>query len=169
MATLIEMAAEIVSSHASTSKMTSDALVEELQKVYQTLKSMETGQPAEGTVEAKPALTVKEAFKKNEIICMICGRGGMKTLARHLNTAHGMKPGEYRKQFNIPRTQSLAAKSFSEARKKMADERGLADNLAKARAVRMAKLKNTKAVPAKSAKPAKPAKAAKVKIAKTKA
>lgn len=118
MATLVEMTAEIVSSHAATSKMSSDALVEELQRVYQTLKSMESGQQVDGSVEVKPIMAVKEAFKKNEVFCMVCGKGGMKTLARHLNSAHKLKPGEYRKQFNIPRTQPLAARGFSEARKK---------------------------------------------------
>jgi predicted transcriptional regulator len=51
-----------------------------------------------------------------------------------------MKPGEYRKQFGIPSNQALTARNFSEARRKMAQEKGLAENLAKARAVRAAKL-----------------------------
>jgi predicted transcriptional regulator len=80
---------------------------------------------------------------------MVCGKGGMKTLARHLAQAHGLKPGEYRKQFSIPKDQPLTARNFSETRKKMAQERGLADNLAKARAVRAAKIKAEKAAQTK--------------------
>jgi len=45
---------------------------------------------------------------------------------------------------NIPATQSLTAKNFSEKRRQTALERGLADNLAKARAVRAEKLKAKK-------------------------
>ena len=86
---------------------------------------------------------------------MICGKGGMKTLARHLAQMHNMKPGAYRKQFGIPSSQPLTAKNFSEARKRMARERGLADNLAKARAVRAEKLKAKKAPTTKPAKAAK--------------
>jgi len=63
-----------------------------------------------------------------------------------------MKPREYRKQFNIPASQSLTAKNFSELRKKAALERGLADNLAKARAVRAEKLKANKPEVKKAAK-----------------
>ena len=136
---LAEMAAEIVKSHASTSKMTTEELLLELQKVHQTLQNL--GQGTIVAEEIKPAMTVKEAFKKNEVICLICGKGGMRALTRHLSSEHNMKPGEYRKQFGIPRTQSLTAKSFSDARKKMAQDRGLAQNLAKARAVRAANLK----------------------------
>ena len=92
---------------------------------------------------------------------MLCGKGGFKTLARHLNTAHSMKPGEYKKQFGIPGKQPLAAKNYSEARRKMALDRGLADNLAKARGVRMANIEAKKSAPAKPAKAPKAPKAPK--------
>jgi predicted transcriptional regulator len=149
--------------------MTSDELLAEISKVHAALKSLEAGQTVEGAEEAKPTLTLKEAFKKNEIICLVCGKGGFKTLARHLSTAHGMKPGAYKKQFGIASKQALSAKSYSEARRKMAQDRGLADNLAKAREVRMANIeakKDAAAKPAKAPKAAKaPAKAAKPKAA----
>ncbi len=96
---------------------------------------------------------------------MVCGKGGMKTLARHLAQVHGMKPGEYKKQFGIPSGQALTAKNFSEARRKMAQDRGLADNLAKAREIRAAKLKAKKAQPEKGAKTTKQAKPVKAKAA----
>ncbi len=124
----------------------------------------------EGVEEVKSSLSIKEAFKKNEVVCLVCGKGGFKTLARHLSTAHGMKPGAYKKQFGIPSKQALSAKSYSESRRKMAQDRGLADNLAKAREVRMANIeakKETVAKPAKAAKaPKAPAKAAKAPKAK---
>ncbi len=164
MATLIELASEIVSAHASTAKLTTEELLAELEKVHAALKALEGGQEVAAPVaeEGKPALTVKEAFKKNEVVCMVCGKGGFKTLTRHLKQAHDLKPGQYKKQFGIPSKQSLAAKSFSDARRKSALERGLADNLAKARAVRAANIAEKKAAPAKAAKAPK-AKAAKKK------
>ena len=73
------------------------------------------------------------------MICMVCGKGGFKTLKKHLTLAHELKPGQYRKQFNIPSSLSLTAKSYSESRKQMAIDKGLADGLAKARATRAAK------------------------------
>jgi predicted transcriptional regulator len=154
MATLLELAAEIVSSHASVTSMSTEELLIEIQKVHAALKSIEAGTEVvvQETEEAKPALTVKEAFKKNEVICMVCGKGGFKTLARHLKQAHGLKPGEYKKQFGIPSKQPLAARSFSQSRREMAQERGLSDVLAKARETRAAKLRAEKAVPVKPVK-----------------
>lgn len=178
MATLVEIAAQIVASHASNTPMTSDQLIFELGKVHSALKNLESGESVEGAEEPKAALTVKEAFRKGEVVCMVCGKGGFKTLARHLSTAHAMKPGEYKKQFGISSKQPLSAKNYSEARRKMAVDRGLADNLAKAREVRMANIAAKKGAPVKAAKPAKAAKAPavpkaakvpKVKIAKAKA
>ncbi|WP_298272061.1 MucR family transcriptional regulator [Geobacter sp.] len=154
--TLLELTASIVSSHAAVSELSTDELVQEIQKVFSTLQGLEAGAaeaaPAE---EAKgPVVTLKKAFQADQVVCMICGKGGMKTLTRHLAQVHDMKPGEYRKQFGIPSTQPLTARKFSEARKQMARDRGLAENLAKARAVRMAKIQEKKA--ATTEKPAKP-------------
>uniref|UniRef100_C6DZE2 Transcriptional regulator, MucR family n=1 Tax=Geobacter sp. (strain M21) TaxID=443144 RepID=C6DZE2_GEOSM len=153
MATLVEIAAQLVSAHASSTPMTSDELLADIAKVHAALKKLDTGGTLETEGDAKPALTVKNAIKKNEVVCLVCGKGGFKTLARHLTTVHDMKPGVYRKQFGIPSKQSLVAKSYSEARRKMANDRGLADNLAKARNVRMAKIE-AKKTPAKAAKAA---------------
>jgi len=159
MATLLEMAVEIVAAHASTTNMSKEELIAEIASVYQALAALDKGEAVavEGTpAEGAPAITKKKAFGKDKVICMICGKG-MKTLARHLKTAHDLKPGQYRKQFGIPSSQSLAARSYSESRRQMAIDRGLPEKLAKARAARG------------KAKTAAPAKAASAKAAPTKA
>lgn len=65
---------------------------------------------------------------------MVCGKGGFKTLKRHLGQAHDLKPGQYRKQFGIPFSQKLAAKSYSESRRQVAIDNKLGEGLAKYRA-----------------------------------
>jgi len=167
MASILELTSDIVSSHASTSQMTSEELVLEIQKVHAALKALEAGiEVVSITGEVKPAITVKQAFKKDEVTCMVCGKGKMKTLTRHLNLVHNMKPGDYKKQFGISSKQPLTAKSYSESRRKMALERGLIDVLARARDTKMAKLKEKKAVPIKVVKPKVVKKAATAKTAK---
>ena len=155
MATLLEMAVEIVSAHASTTNMTKEELIAEIGSVYQALSALEKGETVavDASAEAAgPAISKKKAFGKDKVVCMICGKS-MKTLTRHLKTAHDLKPGQYRKQFGIPRSQSLAARNYSESRRQMALDRGLGEKLAKAREARA---KNKTAAPAKAA----PAKAA---------
>lgn len=150
MATLLELAASLVEAHASTTAMTTEELLKEINLVYNSLKNLEAGEAVPVVAEEKvTAITAKQSIRPNEVICLICGKGGMKTLSRHLGTTHNMKPGEYRKQFGIPSKQPLTAKKFSEARRKSALEKDLAGNLAKAREVRMANIAAKKAAPTK--------------------
>ena len=142
MTSIMEMAAEIIAAHASTTPMSKEELIAELSEVHAALSALEKGELLENTEAADdtPVVTRKKAFGKDKIYCMICGKG-FKTLSRHLKTSHEMSASEYRKQFDIPRSQSLAAKNYSESRRQMAIDRGLADNLAKARAARGKKKK----------------------------
>ena len=153
-ATLLELTTDIVTSHASVSAMSTEDLIQEIHKVYSALQALEKGGPETVIAEEPkvPVFSLKKAFQADQVFCMVCGKGGMKTLARHLAQVHGLKPGEYKRQFGIPSSQALTAKNFSEARRKMAQERGLADNLAKAREIRAAKLKSKKIQPEKVAK-----------------
>ena len=147
MPTLLELTAKIVSAHKSLGTMTTEKLIKEIQDIHASLKSIDSGLVIEP--KQPKQLTIKQAFKKHEVVCMICGKGGFKTLKRHLAQAHDLKPRQYRKQFNIPPSISLTAKSYSESRKQMATDKGLGDGLAKARATRAANTKGKKApVPA---------------------
>lgn len=155
MPTLVELTAEIVSAHVANNQMTSEEMLQEIQKVYAALKTLETGA---AIAEAVPAaeqpkqLTLKQAFKKDAVVCMICGKS-FTTLKRHLSMAHEMKPGQYRKQFNIPASIPLAAKNYSESRRLAAQERGLSDVLAKAREKRAAAKKGASTKDANAQKP----------------
>ena len=153
MATLAELTKDIVAAHAQTTSMTTEELIAEIQKVYALFQSLEAGTaPPLVSVTAEPAaeepstpsLTLKQAFKKDEVVCMVCGKGGMQTLTRHLNQYHQLKPSQYRKQFNIPKTQPLMSKSYSSKRKEIAAGMNLGANLEKARAARQVNLQKGK-------------------------
>jgi predicted transcriptional regulator len=185
---LVELTASIVSSHAVGTEMSSEELIQEINNVFAALKKLDT----EGVVtevaktSAAPAMTLKKAFQNDQVSCLVCGKTGFKTLTRHLKQAHDLKPGQYRKQFNIPSSQSLTAKNYSEARRKSANDNNLAANLEKARAVRAAKNKaaapktkktktaifadkSVKPAPAKAVTASKAVKPPKTKLVKTKA
>lgn len=140
MSTITELAAEIVSSHASSTPMSKEELIKELQEVHSVLAAIEKGDAVpsaeEAVIEADaPAISKRKAFGKNKIYCMVCGKG-FTTLKRHLKTAHDMTPKEYRDKYDIPATTKLAAKAYSESRRQMAIEKDLGAGLAKARAAR---------------------------------
>jgi len=158
---LLELVADIVASHASVTDLTTQELLDELKSVYAVLERLDAGQAEtgtgategeprkrrgrmveekaggeEGTAAQEPVLSMAEAFQPDQVGCMICGKTGMKTLKRHLRVVHGLTPAQYRKQFNVPKDTPLAASSYVEKRRQMAVERGLGENLARARAQR---------------------------------
>jgi predicted transcriptional regulator len=140
MATITELASEIVIAHASSTAMSKEELLSELQEVHAALSALEKGEAVDtpsGEVEetTAPAITKRKAFGKKQIFCMVCGKG-FTTLKRHLGTAHDMTPKEYRDKFDIPAGTTLAAKDYIESRRQMAIDKDLGAGLAKARAAR---------------------------------
>lgn len=133
---LVELTAAIVSAHAAKSEISSEDLVQEIQTVFSTLKQLsDDGTVTETEVEKddKPVMNPKRSIQKDQIICLECGQGGFKTLARHLKKAHNMDPKEYRKKYNFPAKTALAAKSYSEARRQTALEKNLGAKLVQGR------------------------------------
>jgi predicted transcriptional regulator len=153
--------------------MSLDELQNEMITISQMITAIDTGVLPETVTEApvedvKPQLTIKQAFKKDEVVCMECFKGGFKTLKKHLSVTHNMTPLQYRKKFGIKSTQKLAAKNFSDARREAAVARGMSDVLAKAREKRMANIEEKKAAASKTtAKVAKPVAAKKPVTPKT--
>lgn len=163
---LLAMTADIVAAHASANILTEEQLLVEIHNVFAKLSSLdgdsthtfETVSGGVAGIPTKPAVPLEAAFGSEKIFCMICGRG-MKTLKRHLGSAHGLKPGQYRRQFNIPAGTPLVAKEYSERRKETSKKLDLPARLEKARAAR-GKNRAAKAKAAKAAKaPRKNAKA----------
>jgi predicted transcriptional regulator len=141
MATITELASEIVLAHASNTTMSKDELIAELKEVHAVLTALEAGEAVPDSVSAEeqesaaPAISMRKAFGKKQVFCMICGKG-FTTLKRHLGAAHDLTPKEYRNQFGIPAGTTLASKDYSESRRQMAIDKNLAGGLAKARAAK---------------------------------
>lgn len=131
MPTLVELATQIVTAQATASALSTDEVVTALTRVHATLGQLESGVnrigaaavpagvPAVLAPEATAPLNLDKIFKKNEVICLICGKG-FKTLGRHLISNHGMEPKEYRRRFNLPKHQPLMAKKHAESMKERA-------------------------------------------------
>jgi predicted transcriptional regulator len=164
MSNLTELTAQIVAARAARKDMSTEEFQQEMLMVYSFLKGVEEGNVQSATqeipTESKPQkINFKQIFKKDEVICLICNKG-FKTLKRHLFKAHQLKPGEYKKQYNIPAKYSLIATAYSEERKKAAIDRGQGGILAKAREARAAKKAAVPAIKVKAPVPAVRVKAA---------
>ena len=123
---ILKLTTEIVVAHSSVTELTPDQLVDEVKAVYNVLSSLEGGATLDEAAEAKkPTVPLKDIVKATYVVCLECGRK-LKTLKRHLLKAHGLLPKEYYQRFGLdPKKYPLVCKDYSEARSKMAKERGL--------------------------------------------
>jgi predicted transcriptional regulator len=128
---VLKLTTEIVVSHASMTELTPEQLVQEIKDVYNVLASLEGGAILEEPVAAKPEteavnkplIPLKDIVKAKYVICLECGKK-LKTLKRHLEKAHGLKPKEYYQRFDLdPKKYPLVCKDYSAKRSQMAKDR----------------------------------------------
>jgi predicted transcriptional regulator len=81
---------------------------------------------------------VNKAFGADKVVCLVCGKG-FTTLKKHIAVSHQMTPKEYRKAFGVPSKTPLVARKYSEAKRKIAQDKGLATKLAEGRKRKAAK------------------------------
>jgi predicted transcriptional regulator len=115
-------------------ELTPEQLVDEIKAVYNVLASLEGGVILAEAVPAKseeagmvkePPIPLKDIVKAKYVVCLECGKK-LKTLKTHLRKTHGLMPKEYFQRFGLdPKKFPLVCKDYSEARSKLAKERGL--------------------------------------------
>jgi predicted transcriptional regulator len=71
-----------------------------------------------------PAVSKDRSIECDALICLEDGER-VKMLKRHLRTAHGMTPDEYREKWGLPSEYPMMPPASRERRSKMARERGL--------------------------------------------
>ena len=85
----------------------------------------QVGAPAEPVEPARtPAVPIRRSVTRDFLICLECGRKGP-MLRRHLQTQHGLTPGEYRERWGLKQDYPMSAPASSEARSAIAKQIGL--------------------------------------------
>jgi predicted transcriptional regulator len=120
---LIELTAEIVSSHVANNAVAVGDVGNLVQRVYDALAGLGAPPAPEPTVKT-PAVPVRSSVKPDYIVCLECGRK-QKTLKRHLATAHNMTAKEYRAEYGLRDDYPMTAPNYSEQRRSMAHSIGL--------------------------------------------
>lgn len=121
---LIELTADIVAAHVSNNSVAVGDVANLVQRVHGALAGL--GQSAQEPEEQKkvPVVSVRASIKPDYIVCMECGKK-QRTLKRHLQSAHGMTPDQYRQDYGLPREYPMTAPSYSQQRQEMARSIGL--------------------------------------------
>ena len=120
---LTTLTADIVAAHVSNNSVAVGDMANLIQQVHAALSGLEPGASAEAQGKS-PVVSVRASVKPDYIVCMECGKK-QKTLKRHLQTAHGMSPTDYRKDYGLPDTYPMTAPNYSQQRQEMAKRIGL--------------------------------------------
>jgi predicted transcriptional regulator len=166
MSDLKALVADIVGSYLTHNKLPLDQIPELIGQTHAALASAADGKPAEVLADDKPkptAAQIRKSITDDKISCLICGQG-FQSLKRHLNSAHGMEPGEYRAALGLRPDYPTVAPAYALRRSEYAKSIGLGRGGARRKAAPAAPAlsppdtpKATKAAPKKPAKPKAPA------------
>ena len=120
---LLQLTSQIVTAHVSKNPVPIGELPGLIQSVYATLSGLAA--PAEEPeVELKPAVNPKKSVTDEYIICLEDGKR-LKMLKRHLSTAYGMTPEQYRTKWGLPRDYPMVAPAYARKRQELARKIGL--------------------------------------------
>ena len=119
---ILTLTAQIVSAHVSNNSVSSEALPDLIRHVHQALSGV--GQPAAEPEKLQPAVPVKRSVFPDYIVCLEDGKK-LKMLKRHLQSAYGMTPDQYRERWGLPSDYPMVAPNYAERRSALARQIGL--------------------------------------------
>ncbi|AQU86687.1 MucR family transcriptional regulator [Komagataeibacter nataicola] len=118
----LELTAQIVSAHVSNNSVGADVLPDLIRNVYTALSTV--GRPAQEPEKLQPAVPIKRSVFADYIVCLEDGKK-LKMLKRHLQSAYGMTPDQYRERWGLPAEYPMVAPNYAERRSSLAREIGL--------------------------------------------
>ncbi|KDE20165.1 MucR family transcriptional regulator [Acetobacter aceti 1023] len=119
---LLDLVSEIVSAHVSNNQTDPALIPGMIRDIYQALKTAEL--PQNEPEKLQPAVPVKRSVFPDYIICLEDGKK-LKMLKRHLQSAYGMTPEQYRERWGLPADYPMVAPNYAERRSTLAREIGL--------------------------------------------
>src|SRR3546814_18268400 len=118
---LAELTAQIVSTFVANNSLPAGELPRFVENVSGSFsRETDAAEPAQIT----PAVPVRKSVAPGLLVCLVCGRH-QKTLKRHIATAPGLSPAEYRTTFGRSAGYPMVAREYAQARSEMAKRMGL--------------------------------------------
>lgn len=120
---LLTLASNIVASYVGNNPVQPDQVTEMLRSVFGTMNTL-TDEAAKQAEELVPAVPVKKSVTNDYIVCLEDGKK-LKMLKRHLSTAYGLTPDEYRAKWGLPSDYPMVAPNYAKKRQELAKKIGL--------------------------------------------
>lgn len=115
----------IVAAFLSHNPMTVDRVPEFIASTTAAVRALYApGEREPEAAELEPAVPIRKSITPDAIICLEDGKA-FKSLKRHLRTAYGMTPDEYRERWGLPSSYPMVAPNYSATRSQLAKNTGL--------------------------------------------
>lgn len=121
---LIEMSVEVVSAYVANNSVTPSDLPGLISSVFAALSALGNEPEAKPTEPLIPAVPINKSVTPQAIICLEDGRR-FKTLKRHLRSAYGLSPEQYRTKWGLSPDYPMVAPAYAESRSALAKSLGL--------------------------------------------
>lgn len=142
---VLAMAADIVSAYVSHNPLPASQIPDLIQTVYGSLSDTGGAAPVpaaapapaaggapdaggalerEALVARKPTMPIEDTIQPEYLVCLEDGKH-LKMLKRHLRTAYGLSPADYRAKWGLPPDYPMVAPSYSKARSEAAKKNRL--------------------------------------------
>ena len=121
-AEILALTTEIVTAQVANNSTAQENLPELIQAVFDKLTALASDEPA--PTELTPAVPIKKSVTDDYIVCLEDGKK-LKMLKRHLMTAYGMTPEEYRAKWGLKADYPMVAPAYARKRQELAKKIGL--------------------------------------------
>ena len=120
---ILALVTEIVAAHVSNNVVPINEIPRVINEVYGALTNVgQAAGAAHGSRE--PAVPIKKSLSADFIICLEDGKK-LKMLKRHLRTAYGMTPDQYREKWGLGPDYPMVAPNYAKKRSSLARQIGL--------------------------------------------
>lgn len=123
---LLNLTADIVTAHLSNNNVEMNDVSTLIEQVYKTLNTL--GHTSGSQQERpQPATSIKKSVQDDYIVCLEDGKK-LKMLKRHLMSAYGMTPEQYRERWGLSADYPMVAPNYAKKRSELAKTIGLGRN-----------------------------------------
>ena len=121
---ILNLTAQIVAAHVSNNMVQGSELPVLITEVHRALLSLGRPQEPEPAARPEPAVPIRKSITPEYLVCLEDGKK-LKMLKRHLKTAYGLTPEQYRERWGLAADYPMVAPNYAEHRSSLAKRIGL--------------------------------------------
>lgn len=113
----------IVAAYVANHKVDTNEVGPFIQQIYAVLCNLQSTMALRRTPPQTP-INIEDTIQAEHLVCLEDNKK-LKMLKRHLRTAYGMTPDEYRARWGLPKDYPMVAPNYAEKRSNLAKSHGL--------------------------------------------